>query len=241
MAVLFRQTNVVWLVFTAGITASDKIVDYIQPEKKEIDREIQQRLSFLKVVLEHLLRDLKQRTAGTKKFWFGLIFTLLPYGVVCMAFITFVLLNGSIVVGAKDDHQININLPQLFYFASFSSCFAVFHLLTPKKVLDFFRFLYRRPIIVIFFVTVAAFFVWKFTCEHRYLLADNRHYTFYVWHKIYKKHEYVKYFLIPGYLFAWWSIFNSLQHQNFLWKLVYFVCVSVNLIPQMLLGNFDIL
>ena len=235
IAVLFRQTNIVWVVFTAGVVASHKVVEYIQPDKKDISQETQEGFSFLKIVLEHLMRDLKQWSSGSKHFWLDLIYALLPYGLVVIAFITFVILNGSIVVGAKDDHQVTLNFPQLFYFASFSSCFAIFHLLTPMKLKDFLRFIYRRPLIVFIFVSIATVLIWKFTCEHRYLLADNRHYTFYVWHKIYKRHNFVKYMLIPGYLFAWWTIFNLQSHQNILWKLIYFVCVCVNLVPQMLL------
>ena len=32
---------------------------------------------------------------------------------------------------------------------------------------------------------------------HPYLLADNRHYPFYVWKKIFQRHEAVKYLLVP--------------------------------------------
>ena len=235
VAVLFRQTNIVWVVFTAGVVASNKVIEYVQPEKKDIKQETQQGFAFLKIVLDHLLRDLKQWTAGSKRFWFDLVSTLAPYGLVVIAFTAFVILNGGIVVGAKNDHQATLNFPQLFYFASFSCCFAISHILTPTKVMDFLRFVFRRPLTVLVFSTIGVVMVWKFTCEHRYLLADNRHYTFYVWHKIYRRHDLVKYALIPGYLFAWWSIFNLLRQQNFLWKLIYFVCVSVNLVPQMLL------
>ena len=35
--------------------------------------------------------------------------------------------------------------------------------------------------------------------EHPYLLADNRHYTFYFWKNIYRQHELVKYLLTPVY------------------------------------------
>lgn len=32
---------------------------------------------------------------------------------------------------------------------------------------------------------------------HPYLLADNRHYPFYVWKNIFKRHDLVKYALVP--------------------------------------------
>ncbi len=128
-----------------------------------------------------------------------------------------------------------MNFPQLFYFAAFSGVFSCMHLATFYKLRNFFRFLYNRPFFAIMVTIIAGLLIWKFTLEHKYLLSDNRHYTFYIWQRIFQRHEYVKYALIPGYLYAWWAIFNNLSHQNFLWKLIYFVCVFVNLVPQMLL------
>ncbi len=235
VAVLFRQTNVVWVVFTAGVVASNLVADHIHLDKKDVSAEVQRGPRFLKVVIQHLWRGLKERKSGDTMVWYNLISTLLPYGGVCVAFVTFVFANNGIVVGAKDDHQVSANFPQLFYFASFTGFFSVFHMLTPQRVLRFLKFLYNRPIVVMLFVAISTVLIWKFTCEHRYLLADNRHYTFYVWHRVYKRHEYVKFALIPGYLFAWWSIWDQLHQQNFLWKLIFFVCVVVNLVPQMLL------
>ena len=34
---------------------------------------------------------------------------------------------------------------------------------------------------------------------HPYLLVDNRHYPFYVWKNIFRRHEAVKYLLVPAY------------------------------------------
>ena len=40
--------------------------------------------------------------------------------------------------------------------------------------------------------------VMLFTHAHPYLLADNRHYTFYIWRKVFMRHELVKYAFVPG-------------------------------------------
>lgn len=77
--------------------------------------------------------------------------------------------------------------------------------------------------------------IWKFTKAHRYLLADNRHYTFYIWAKLYRRHELVKFALIPVYLFAIWSMCKSLQNKNIVWKVVFAVCTILNLVPLPLL------
>ena len=38
-----------------------------------------------------------------------------------------------------------------------------------------------------------------FSYEHPYLLADNRHYPFYVWKNVFRYHSAVKYLLVPVY------------------------------------------
>lgn len=43
--------------------------------------------------------------------------------------------------------------------------------------------------------------------HHPFLLSDNRHYTFYVWRRIYMVHPMMPYALVPVYLacaWAWW-------------------------------------
>jgi alpha-1,2-glucosyltransferase len=43
--------------------------------------------------------------------------------------------------------------------------------------------------------------------HHPFLLADNRHYTFYVWRRVFMLHPAVPYLLVPGYIacfWAWW-------------------------------------
>ncbi len=60
------------------------------------------------IILDQFLRDMKSTTALARVFWIGLIQTVLPYAGVCLGFIVFVILNGGIVVGAKDDHSVGI-------------------------------------------------------------------------------------------------------------------------------------
>lgn len=45
---------------------------------------------------------------------------------------------------------------------------------------------------------------------HPYLLADNRHYPFYLWRKIIKAHWSMKYLMVPLYVFSWFSISSIL-------------------------------
>jgi alpha-1,2-glucosyltransferase len=43
--------------------------------------------------------------------------------------------------------------------------------------------------------------------HHPFLLSDNRHYTFYVWRRVYMLHPLVPYLLVPGYLACAWAWF----------------------------------
>lgn len=46
--------------------------------------------------------------------------------------------------------------------------------------------------------------------HHPFLLSDNRHYTFYVWRRIFLLHPIVPYLLIPGYIACGWAWFLTI-------------------------------
>ena len=59
------------------------------------------------------------------------------------------------------------------------------------------------------FVNLAVFNIdgVYFRIHHPFLLSDNRHYTFYVWRRVYMVHPMMPYALVPVYLacaWAWW-------------------------------------
>jgi hypothetical protein len=43
--------------------------------------------------------------------------------------------------------------------------------------------------------------------HHPFLLSDNRHYTFYVWRRVFMLHPIMPYLLVPGYLACAWAWF----------------------------------
>ena len=235
MAVLFRQTNIVWVVFVAGVAFERQVLHWMQPAKKDIPKENVESIGFIGIVLKRVWTCLTKDRRSLQRLLSNCLQDLWAYVLVGVCFVIFVFVNGSIVVGAKDDHQVSLHFPQLFYFITFTAGFSLAHLVSLYKVLDFLNFAFRRPIHVVMFCMVSAVLIWKFTVAHKYLLADNRHYTFYIWAKVFRRHDLVKYGLIPVYLYGSWAIGIALKHNTGLWKLVYFVCISVNLVPQMLL------
>ncbi|XP_040834812.1 dol-P-Glc:Glc(2)Man(9)GlcNAc(2)-PP-Dol alpha-1,2-glucosyltransferase [Ochotona curzoniae] len=230
---MFRQTNIVWAAFCAGTVLAQKLSEAWKAElqKKE------ERPSAGRAPLADLRRVLRFLWAHalTPKNLSALLLATWPYAVLGCAFCAFVAVNGGIVVGDRSSHEAVLHLPQLFYFSAFTLFFSAPHLLSPGKVKAFLGLAWKRRIQFSALTLLCMLVVWKFTYAHKYLLADNRHYTFYVWKRVFERHELVKFLLVPGYVFAGWSIADSLKSKSIFWNLMFFVCVFAVTVPQKLL------
>lgn len=237
VAILFRQTNIIWVVFLAGLAIRRELFDWlrVQLEKKEMKFDELDDMGLLKVTCVTLLDCMQTKKQLLKNLFLATLRNIWGYALVCVGFGIFIYFNQGVVVGDRTQHTACAHFPQLFYFFSMTNFFAIFHLCSPYKILDFCKFCFRKPHFVVFFILISIFMIHFFTYEHKYLLADNRHYAFYIWRKIYKRHEYVKYALIPVYLFFTWSIVTELKHRDVFWKVIYAVCVFLATVPQKLL------
>lgn len=233
-AFMFRQTNIVWTVFCAGNVVAEKLNEAWKTEllKKKDERISSMRTSFsdLTLIMQFLIEYLT-----SPKNLITLIALTWPYIVLATAFFVFVFINGGIVVGDRSSHEACLHFPQLFYFLSFTLFFSFPHFLTPTKIKKFLQSLRRHRVQYILITAISLFLIWKFTYVHKYLLADNRHYTFYVWRKIFQRHELVKYVLVPAYIFAGWSFVDTIKSKSIFWILMYFVCLLSVTVPQKLL------
>ncbi|XP_074050959.1 ATP-binding cassette sub-family D member 2 isoform X5 [Macrotis lagotis] len=230
---MFRQTNIVWTVFCAGNIISQKLTEAwkIELQKKE------EKLSSIKGPLsayKKILCFLFDYVTSFRNLSMLIVLTW-PYILLIIVFIAFVVLNGGIVVGDKSNHEACVNFPQLFYFFAFTFFFSFPYLLSPAKIKTFLHLAWRHWGQFVVFMIVSLFLVWKFTYVHKYLLADNRHYTFYIWKRIFQRHEFVKYLLVPCYLFAGWSIADSLKSKSIFWNIMFFICLFAVTVPQKLL------
>lgn len=233
-AVLFRQTNIIWVAFSAGCLVSVKMDETWRAEqtKKKDEPKSQVPLNFsgVKKVLVFTLEFV------TNPVHIKSVFLLAwPYVVVAVGFLLFIILNEGIVVGDRTSHEACLNFPQLFYFFSFTLFFALPLTVCYYRVVRFLQTLKRQPF---FFAAVTALIlllVWKFTFVHKYLLADNRHYPFYVWKKVFQRHELVQYLLVPAYVFAGWSFLDSVKYRSLFWILALLVCIVAATVPQKLL------
>ena len=125
----FRQTNVIWMVFIAGLSVLDilgSLPHVIQEPRfgplkrlkkrgstknhRQLDSLFFQTLDFFALALENY-------ASLFKKLW-GFIFA----GIL---FCAFVIWNGGIVLGDKSHHVVTQHWVQLYYFASFLTFFAL--------------------------------------------------------------------------------------------------------------------
>ncbi|XP_054974153.1 dol-P-Glc:Glc(2)Man(9)GlcNAc(2)-PP-Dol alpha-1,2-glucosyltransferase [Sorex araneus] len=228
-AFMLRQTNIVWAAFCAGSLVAQRLAEAWGTElaKRKEARPPRSELGAL-------LRFLGAFCARPRNLW-ALLRLTWPYVLLGLLFGAFVVLNGGIVVGDRSSHEACLHVPQLFYFCAFTLCFSAPHLLSVGRLRAFLRLAWRRRGACALLTALGLVAVWRFTYAHKYLLADNRHYTFYVWRRVLQRHAAVPYLLVPAYLFAGWAIADSLRARSVFWKLAFFTCVAAATVPQRLL------
>ncbi|KAF8402903.1 hypothetical protein HHK36_010995 [Tetracentron sinense] len=277
LAVLIRQTNVIWMLFVACTGAINFTVAPNQRDNKQLDdsdasiRKIDQLTDNKSVPLGLHLRRRKMgsavktvnhSTSGTSAFslthatgfldelqaillrlWhlkWEVLVSFSPFLLVLVAFVTFVLWNGSVVLGAKEAHAVSPHFAQILYFGLISALFmAPLHFTLDQTAALCQSFWKNKPLcffqgLIVF--TAGFLSVHFYSIAHPYLVADNRHYPFYLWRKVIKAHWSMKYLLVPLYVYSWLSIFSTLgKVQNKIWVLLFFLASAAVLIPAPLI------
>ncbi|XP_062051045.1 putative Dol-P-Glc:Glc(2)Man(9)GlcNAc(2)-PP-Dol alpha-1,2-glucosyltransferase isoform X1 [Lepus europaeus] len=230
---MVRQTNIAWAAFCAGSVLARRLAE---AWKAELQKKREERPAARGPCpeLRRLLRFVCTQVLAAKALG-ALLQLTWPYALLGGAFCVFVAVNGGVVVGDRSSHEACLHVPQLFYFFCFTLAFAWPHLLSPGRARAFLGLAWRRRLPFCALALLSAFLVWRFTYAHKYLLADNRHYTFYVWKRVFQRHAAVKYLLVPVYLFAAWSVADSLKSRSVFWNCAFFACVAAVTVPQKLL------
>lgn len=178
-------------------------------------------------VIDNIWRDLG--SLGSTNNIFKIFNDAAGYSLTCFLFLVFIYLNRGIVVGDKTAHKPVIHLCQLFYFSLFTLVFAFPHSIS--HIRKFFNFINNNKIYSSISLIVGVFITHTNTLVHPYLLADNRHYSFYVWRRVYEQHIF-RYILLPVYLFGLFFMSQSLKKTV---KYEYWLCSILSLVPQKLL------
>ncbi|GMI96513.1 homolog of yeast ALG10 [Hibiscus trionum] len=187
-----------------------------------------------------LLHEIQTIVSTSWRIKWKLLVSFSPFFFVLLAFVAFLFWNGSVVLGAKEAHVVSPHFAQIMYFSLVSALFAAPMHFTISHALGLFQSFWKNRLLGIFILFLALIAsllsVHFFSIAHPYLLADNRHYTFYLWRRIVKFHWSMKYLLVPFYVYSWFSIFRLLdKSRRRIWILVYFFATSAVLIPAPLI------
>lgn len=252
VAVLHRQTNIVWVGFmllTTIIRQWTQNDPEVFDEKRDTgagtgeDGEKGEKLAarelyhptrwsgFPRTLVRFVLSCVRA-LPNLVLHHFGLL-------LLCLAFVLFVLLNGnSIVVGDKAHHVVSVHLPQVMYFALFAAGMTATNWLGPVMVQATLRGIWRNKLLssVILMGMLAS--VHWFTLAHPFLVADNRHYTFYVWKNFFARWSWFRYAMAPVYLLAGGVLqqcWSSVESKSLLFQATFWLVVGLCLIPTPLI------
>ncbi|KAL9277014.1 hypothetical protein ACSQ67_025434 [Phaseolus vulgaris] len=143
------------------------------------------------------------------------------------------------IAGAKEAHAVTPHFAQMLYFSLVSVLAQAPMHFTINQAVDLFR-MFRKSRALLFFqmflALVGMLSVHFFSVAHPYLLADNRHYPFYLWRKVIMAHWSIKYLLVPVYICSWLSIIHMLgKFRSKIWVLAYFLATAAVLVPAPLI------
>ncbi|GJQ84446.1 hypothetical protein Trydic_g21014 [Trypoxylus dichotomus] len=211
-SVIVRQTNIIWV----GML----FVDYILKQVKAEDAS-----SFRIDSVQNVEKRIKNASNR-------ILVDVGSYVSVMSAFVIFLIVNQGIAVGDRSAHTTVVHIPQLFYFSTFCLIFAWPHFL--HLIVPFVKYFYKKgPPYTISAMAIVAIIVRANTLVHPYLLADNRHYTFYVWKRFYENMPLFRYAVIPVYLFGLYSLVCSVRSRNDVtFALAYLPCTAFVLVLQ---------
>ena len=122
---------------------------------------------------------------------------------------------------------------QIFYFSMFCLVFAISNSICHlRSTLQLIR---KEKLFFIFFSGVFILIVKWNTQVHPYLLADNRHYIFYIWQRFYHRYSWFRYAMCPLYVLALMLVHRGIEHLRFSFKFMFWLSVFLVLCFQRLL------
>ena len=122
------------------------------------------------------------------------------------------------------------------YFLGFVSFFSLPWVYTASNMKRFASLCMRYPFRVLLACLVMAAVINRFSYTHPYLLADNRHYTFYIWKRILGRDGSVlPYAVIPVYVYTAVTMYHLLHRKDTHFKLLLILCTLISIVPQRLL------
>lgn len=192
---LFRQTNIIWtgFIMLIAIERSAIISKGFTSHSPN---------NYLKLFI-HSVDEFRTLT--------------LPYIINFMLFFIYLIWNRSITLGDKSNHSAGLHLVQLFYCLMFITLFSLPVWLSKSFIRMYTNRIQRKPIQTLFEYLGILIIIRYFTRVHPFLLADNRHFTFYLFKRLIgSKRKLIKYILMPSiYHFSTFSYIEVMRPNEF--------------------------
>ena len=212
-SLFFRQTNIIWNAFLVSVYVA-----------REMETDSTSVVDYIFTYIKTGVRNLP----GLLTFIAGFI-----------SFAVFIVINEGITFGDKQNHQVSFHLVQVFYCLLFINFFTWPVWLSVERVKKYMRFCFSgfNGLWLIISLTGIKFIIDNFTIVHPFLLADNRHFTFYLWRRLLSL-PYSNVFMTPIYHFCSWNVINNLLSTSSKLKLTpltvtsFFIALCLTLIPS---------
>mmetsp|Transcript_27764 Transcript_27764/g.61263 ORF Transcript_27764/g.61263 Transcript_27764/m.61263 type:complete len:468 (-) Transcript_27764:61-1464(-) len=218
VAIGIRQTNAVWVAFVL-------MVNVMHCERGETQHE---------TLLDEVMRSASSMLGG----WRRILRNFTPLALVVAAFGAFVITNKGVVVGDRENHKPALHFAQLLYFSAFTAvngnarrC-ASFVMRAPFAIARLVREL--RLLTMFTLMTGVVLAIHNGTLCHPFLLADNRHYTFYLWKDLLRK-PLIRFGAAPGYMLCIGHLNSELSDRPLLWRWCFLACTAAVLVPSPLI------
>lgn len=164
---------------------------------------------------------------------------------VCAAFAGFVVWNGGVVVGDRAHHAPVRHLAQPLYFCLYATLWLAPIFWAPgalwrearraAAVLAGGGSAARAAAVWVAVVAAMARAVQIGTLAHPFLLADNRHYTFYLWRRVVNRAWWARYALVPLYARSAAALWERLRGRGAPWAALFALATCLVLVPAHLI------
>ena len=224
IAIALRQTNAVWVAFAVASGSLRCLHTTAQLTQHT-----------------HLFNALSQLFWGAARPLAKLLVANhWPTLLLLATFAAFLVVNGGVVVGDRTNHAPAFHLAQLLYLtvvvAAPHALWRAIPAALPQAVRDAFAALRSATPVAIFASVGATALAAATTRSHPFLLADNRHVTFYVWRLVLGRHPVVPFLLAPVYALLGSLVYPSVwRAQGPLISLGLGVCSALVLVPSPLI------
>ena len=224
-AITCRQTNVVWVVFCGGAVAIRRLQD-ASPSTLHASANI----------MAHMSNAMHLLLSKSSPLLLGILEEVAPLITVVLAFLAFVVRNGGVAVGDKANHQAGLHPMQISYWMLLVLGTMWPWLISPSRIKSFLRALAASRVQGVGCLLLLLAGAHFYTYEHPFLLADNRHYTFYVWKNVFRRVPIARYALAPVYMYGGWSCWHSLSGVcSPMWVAWFLFCAALVVVPTGLL------